>query len=504
MGLKRISLSEGEIRLLELLAPREGLVKVDEIPMEKSSTVALAHLLAQKGILEVIERQERFVRPTERGVHCLNKGLPEERLIRVLKKRGGRAVLKELTKTGVFESNTEISAAIGEARRLGLIEMRKSDGETLVELKKSPERLPLKEVLERAYQSAVKADEIDPKLLTLLKKRGLVKEERKVELGIRLTDLGRKVLTGEVKITREISALTKELIESGLWKEARLKEYDIKAKPPKVYPGKLQMYAEFLDEVREILVGLGFEEVKGPYVEAEFWNFDALFQPQDHPAREIHSSYILEYPQEANLRDLELVERVRRVHEDGWITGSTGWGYKWSFDIARRLVLRTQTTAVSARTIASRRRLPLKIFSIDHVFRPDVLDRTHSMDFHQCEGVVMDKGLNVKHLLGFLATLAMELGFKKDEIRFKPDYFPFTEPSVETLVKHERLGWIEVLGAGMFRPEVLAPFGIDSKEVGALAWGIGIGRLAMVRLGIEDIRDLHSRDLIFLREFGER
>lgn len=502
--MRNISLSEGEIRLLELLAPKEGVVKINEISMEKSSAIALAHLLAQKGILEVIEHPEIVVRLTGRGIRCVTLGLPEERLVKALEKRGGKIALKELFKTGLFESNVEMNAAIGEARRLGLIELRKSDGETLVNLIKLPEKLPLKEVLARVHRSKVRINEIDPNILSLLKKRGLIKEERYVELGVRLTDLGRRILTGEVKITREISALTKELIESGMWKEATLKKYDIRAKPPKVYPGKLQMYAEFLDEVREILIGLGFEEVKGPFVEAEFWNFDALFQPQDHPAREIHSSYILEYPKEANLRDLELVERVKRVHEDGWITGSTGWGYKWSFDVARRLVLRTQTTAVSARTIASRKELPLKIFSIDHVFRPDVLDRTHSMDFHQCEGVVMDKGLNVKHLLGFLATLAMELGFKRDEIRFKPDYFPFTEPSVETMVKHERLGWIEVLGAGLFRPEVLAPLGIDSKEVGALAWGIGIGRLAMARLGIEDIRDLHSRDLIFLREFGGR
>ncbi|RLG42383.1 MAG: phenylalanine--tRNA ligase subunit alpha [Thermoproteota archaeon] len=502
--MRSISLSEGEIRLLELLAPKEGVVKINEISMEKSSAIALAHLLAQKGILEVIKRPEIVVKLTERGIRCVTLGLPEERLVKALEKRGGKIPLKELFKTGLFESNMEINVAIGEARKLGLIELRKSDGETLVNLIKPPEKLPLKEVLTRVHRSKVRVDEVDPKTLSLLKKRGLVKEEKHVELGVKLTDLGRRILAGEVKIKREISALTKELIESGMWKEATLKRYDIKAKPPKVYPGKLQMYAEFLDEVREILIGLGFEEVKGPFVEAEFWNFDALFQPQDHPAREIHSSYILEYPKEANLRDLELVERVRRVHEDGWITGSTGWGYKWSFDIARRLVLRTQTTAVSARTIASRKELPLKIFSIDHVFRPDVLDRTHSMDFHQCEGVVMDRGLNVKHLLGFLATLAMELGFKRDEIRFKPDYFPFTEPSVETLVKHERLGWIEVLGAGLFRPEVLAPLGIDSKEVGALAWGIGIGRLAMARLGIEDIRDLHSRDLTFLREFGGR
>ncbi len=501
--MRSISLSEGEIRLLELLAPKEGLVKLEEISMEKSSAVALAHLLAEKRILEFVKRKRKVIKLTQRGIDCLNRGLPEERLLNLLRRRGGSIPIKEIAKSGVLEQE-EVGVAIGEAKRIGLIRMVGLGEERVVELVRSPETIPLKRALIKVHRSEVRPEELDSELLETMRRRGLVKEERILELGLRLTELGKKVLTGEVKVIREISALTKEHIESGLWKEARLKEYDVKAKPPKVYPGKLQMYAEFLDEVREILVGLGFEEVKGPFVEAEFWNFDVLFQAQDHPAREIHSSYILEYPKEANIKDTELVERVRRVHEDGWITRSTGWGYEWSFRLARRLILRSQTTAVSARTIAARREIPMKIFSIDHVFRPDVLDKTHSMDFYQCEGVVMDKGLNVKHLLGFLATLAMELGFKRDEIRFKPDYFPFTEPSVETLVKHERLGWIEVLGAGMFRPEVLEPLGIDSKEVGALAWGIGIGRLAMARLGIEDIRDLHSRDLTFLREFEYR
>ncbi|MCX8205570.1 MAG: phenylalanine--tRNA ligase subunit alpha, partial [Candidatus Nezhaarchaeota archaeon] len=214
---------------------------------------------------------------------------------------------------------------------------------------------------------------------------------------------------------------------------------------------------------------------------------------------EVHDSYKVSYPRApADLsRHRELVMKVARTHEDGWITGSKGWGYKWSFDIARRLILRSQTTAASARSLAEGLEVPSKIFAIDKVFRPEAPDRTHAVEFHQCEGVVLAEGMNVRHLMGFLAEFSKNLGF--NEIKFKPAYFPFTEPSVEAYVKHGELGWIEIAGSGLFRPEMLIPLGYEYPRVQALAWGIGIGRLAMIRLGLEDIRDLHSQSLEYLR-----
>jgi phenylalanyl-tRNA synthetase alpha chain len=240
---------------------------------------------------------------------------------------------------------------------------------------------------------------------------------------------------------------------------------------------------------------MGFEEYDGPYVEEEFWNFDLLFQAQDHPAREIHDSYILKKPKKGIIENAELMERVRKTHENGWITGSRGWKYKWNPDITRRLVLRTQTTAVSMRYLNEHKEPPIKMFCISKVFRPDVLDSKHAMEFTQLEGIIGDNKITLRHLLGLLKNFAKTLGL--GEVKFRPGYFPFTEPSVESFVKHPKLGWVEFVGAGMFRPEVLKPLAIKFPVI---AWGIGFDRLAMIRLGINDIRELYSKRLDLLRE----
>jgi len=497
---REVSVTEGELRRIRLLASRGGRADVDKIPMERSSALALASLLADKGLVLVERRTRKVLRLTERGKDAVNRGLPEERLLDLLRTSGGSIPLSRVRESDLFSDKAELDAALGEARRAGWISFRKSDGETIVELVSAPERSPLGEAL-RSVASGVQ--EIPAEAASRLRARGLVEEDEIAEFTLALTPLGVEVAHGRVPVVMEVAKLNRELIESGAWRKVRLKAYDVTLPPPTVYPGKSHPYVQFLEEVREILIGMGFEEVKSPIVEAEFWNFDVLFQAQDHPAREVHDSYALAYPATAPVPpDPDLVERVRRTHEDGWITGSKGWGYKWSFETAMRLMLRSQTTSASARTLASRKDLPLKIFVIDRVFRPEALDKTHSMEFHQCEGVVLAEGLNVRHLLGYLKEFANKLGF--EEVAFRPAYFPFTEPSVEAYVKHPEIGWIEIAGSGLFRPEVMIPLGYDYPKVQALAWGIGIGRLAMVRLGLDDIRDLHSQDLQFLREFPAR
>ena len=225
------------------------------------------------------------------------------------------------------------------------------------------------------------------------------------------------------------------------------------------------------------------------------WNFDVLFQPQDHPAREIHDSYQIKNPRYGFLKDKRLVEKVKKTHEYGWITGSKGWGYRWDADIARRLVMRSQTTAVSARFLSKHKKPPIKMFCVSRVFRPDVLDAKHAMEFYHCEGIVVDENLTFKHLLGMLSEIVKALDIGK--VEFKPGYFPFTEPSVEAFVYHPKIGWMEAAGEGLFRPEVTRPLGVKYP---VLAWGIGVDRLAMVKLGVDDIRELHSRRLDFLRE----
>lgn len=308
---------------------------------------------------------------------------------------------------------------------------------------------------------------------------------------------GEKIVESVQEI-REIAQLTPDLIKSGQWKQIPLKNYDINAPAPKIYPGKKQQYIQFMQDVKEKLVGLGFQEMEGPLTEVNFWNSDALFMPQDHPGRSLHDAFFLKKPVMGDLPDPNLVAKVKATHEGGWVTGSSGWGSEWKEDEAKKLMMRSHTTAVSARTLFEHGDRPGKYFCFGRNYRYDVIDAKHLAEFHQLEGIVIGENLNFKHLLGYMKEFAKMIGAR--DVKFKPSYFPYTEPSVEGYIMHPKLGWIEVLPGGIFRPEVVRPLGIEKCKV--LAWGIGIDRLAMVKLGINDIRELFTNDLKWSRETG--
>jgi phenylalanyl-tRNA synthetase alpha chain len=250
--------------------------------------------------------------------------------------------------------------------------------------------------------------------------------------------------------------------------------------------------------VKRKLVALGFREAMGPLVETTFINDDCLYMPQDHPAREIHDLYYLKRPSTASLEPWkDIVEKVAQTHENGWKTGSTGWSYKYSREEASKLVLRSHGTALSVRSMISKDlKIPGKYFAIARCFRPELLDRTHLTEFNQAEGIVLDPGLSLRNLLGVLEMFAREVA-GADKVRFKPDYFPFTEPSVELQAYKEGYGWMEFGGSGIFRPEVTEPLGI---KVPVIAWGLGIDRLYMMNQQIQDIRQLFTTDLEWIRQ----
>jgi phenylalanyl-tRNA synthetase, alpha subunit len=283
-----------------------------------------------------------------------------------------------------------------------------------------------------------------------------------------------------------ISNLTREMIVSGEWKKYKLRKYNVEAFPPYYTISKKHYFREFLEKVKDIMISLGFKEINTGYIEMEFYNFDLLFQPQDHPAREIHDSFAVEGL--GNIEDKELLSNVKEIHEKFW-------KYEWKQDITLRLMLRSQTTATTARVLASRPKAPQKLFTLGKVFRPDAIDATHLIEFHQLDGVIIDDNFTFRELLGVLKEIFYRLGIK--EIKFKPAYFPFTEPSVEAYGYLEKLGWVEMCGAGLLRPEILSSVGIDSI---AGAWGIGIERLAMSFLNISDIRLLYSNNIEYIRD----
>jgi phenylalanyl-tRNA synthetase alpha chain len=300
----------------------------------------------------------------------------------------------------------------------------------------------------------------------------------------------RKLLRSQGMTGEEIGALTPEILQEETWKGSAFRPYNVKTTPARVLLGRRNPYVEFIERLKDKLMSLGFEEFDGPLVETEFWNSDALFMPQFHAARDIHDVFYVKDPTHAREIEQPYLDNVAAAHENGWTTGSRGWRYGFDRDFTRRLILRSQGTVLSAKTLHTAK-VPGKYFGVVRCFRPDDVDATHSADFYQTEGIVLGEEVNLRTLLGLLKIFAVEVA-GAEEVKFVPGYFPFTEPSVEAHMKHPRLGWMELGGSGIFRPEVTAPMGID---VPVLAWGLGIDRMAMVSMGINDLRDLFTFDI---------
>jgi len=454
--------------------------------------------LESKGLIKTQRLSKYLVKLSDLGIKYLNEGLPEFKLLQVLVNLNSRGIkslrvdeLKEVSKL----SDDEFSASLGILRRFNVISISRNvvdvslDNAKIQEFSKYLE--DVKELLSRLNEGLI-VGSLDSKLQSI-KRRGFIVVDEIKELSVGLTDVALEAIRNNLIIAKDIvTVLTPELISSGGWKDVEFKEFDLSIEVPMVYPSRKHPYIEFLNYVRDIVVSMGFEEVKGPHLELEFWNFDVLYVPQYHPARTVTDVYFVKEGVQVRYDvDEEVMNIVKRVHEDGGPANSLGWGYRWDPNKALKLILRTHTTSVSMRTIYERGEGEYRCFSLDRVFRPDTPDPTHLMEFHQLEGIIVGKEVSFKHLLGFFKEFARRLGL--GDVIFKPAYFPFTEPSVEGYVKHPKLGWIEVFPGGMFRPEVLRPLKVVNCNVAA--WGIGIDRIAMMVLGIDDIRELYSNSL---------
>jgi phenylalanyl-tRNA synthetase alpha chain len=405
---------------------------------------------------------------TDEGRKYLKSGLPEKNLLEVLRKG---PIAFDRAKNSV----ENFSVAFQWAKKKGWVEVK--DGK--LRIVKEPPTMPEQEILRRVGEG----EDVSADIVEVLVKRNLVKA----------------VVKGEVDelVGKEVTNLTPQLLKTGLWKQVKFRPFNVEFVGKKMYGGKRQPYNQFLLEVRQKLAELGFREIHGRTITTEFWNFDALYQAQDHPSRDWTQTYSLKYPQYGDLPNKEIVDRVKATHENGWKTGSTGWGYKWDERKASRLMPVAHDTAISPITLASKGlEIPGKYFQIVRCYRPDVIDAKHGVEFNQMGGFVVSKDLNFKHLLGLLKQFVHEL-IGPYEVKFTTAYFPFTEPSCEISVKHPEMGWVESAGAGIFRPELTEPLGVDEPVI---AWGFGIDRLAMFKLGVNDIRNLFSSDLDWLRK----
>jgi phenylalanyl-tRNA synthetase alpha chain len=221
---------------------------------------------------------------------------------------------------------------------------------------------------------------------------------------------------------------------------------------------------------------------------------DVLFIPQDHPAREMQDTFYCKVPAKLPIQEKQLLEEIARVHENGGTTGSTGWGYKFSKTEGERALLRTHTTVNTIRYLYNHPQPPCKVFSLERVFRKENIDTTHLPEFYQIEGIIYEENTNFRQLIGILKEFYRRMGFEK--IRFRPGYFPYTEPSMEVEVFWNGK-WMELGGSGIFRPEVTEPIGVKNP---VLAWGLGLERIAMLRYELSDIRSLYISDLDWLQK----
>jgi phenylalanyl-tRNA synthetase alpha chain len=468
-----VDLTRNEKRLLIALeasrtAHPAGLAR--ELDMTEEAVIQHALRLRERGLADVEMKVQSRYRLTPEGEEYARKGLPERQLLESFE---SRIPLKELT------AHPLSSIAIGWMRRKGWVTIR--DG--MVE---KTGHAPAGE-----DETALRHPVPESKGIAELRKRGLVTEETLTIYQITLTRAGEEILQEGIDLTEEVEVLSRDLITSGRWQEVRLRRYSVETLPRRVYPGKVHPYRRLLDEMRQNLLQMGFTEIYGDIVQSSFWNFDALFQPQDHPAREMQDTFYLDI--------MEALpagwEAVRDTHEAGGKTSSTGWGGVWDRSKAERCVLRTHTTSLTIQHLARYPNPPVKAFCIGRVYRREAIDPTHLPEFEQLEGVVMDEGVNFRHLLGILREFYVRMGF--ENVRFRPGYFPYTEPSVEPEVWVDGLGWVELGGAGVFRKEVTAPCGIDHP---VLAWGLGVSRVAMLKMGLKDLRQLYRSDVEWVRD----
>jgi len=461
--------------------------------------------LSAKGLCAELGRETRTVfELTPLGREFAEKGTPEERILRQLSAKGPATLPELVAALGLQQK--DVGSAFGILSKEGVLAM---DAEKRVAAAgaASPRMAAIRGLLEKAASSGGVLEEAalaaaeKAAMGGIAKKRGAgdavfrAAERETVAYALApaaaeaTAELQAEGVTGD-----ELGAVTPEILEKGTWKTASFRPYNIKAPAARLLPGRRNPYVEFLEGVKDKLVGLGFEEFDGGLVETEFWNSDALFMPQFHSARDIHDVYHVAEPTKAKFIEEPYLSAIASTHENGGPTGSRGWRYDFDREFTKRLILRSQGTVLSARQLP-KAKVPGKYFGIVRCFRYDRVDATHLSDFYQTEGIVLGEEVNLRTLLGFLEMFAVEVAGAK-EVKYVPGYFPFTEPSVEVHIKHPVLGWFELGGSGIFRPEVTEPLGIKCP---VLAWGIGIDRMALMALGLNDLRELFSPDIESVR-----
>lgn len=455
--------------------------------------------LENKEIIKTRAETRETISLDANGLNYINSKLPERRFLESLTKE---ISLKEIQEKANL-TDEELTISIGILKKKAAIEFINNK----VKLTAAGQKLLGKESLEEKFLKKLPLDQKslsdeDKYAYEELKKRKLIIKTDVQKLRfVSLTDLYKKLSKEKIDLN-VIGSLTPELIKSGEWKNKKFRRYDLKINVPQIPRAKRHFVNQAINYARRIWLDMGFKEMQGDIINTSFWNFDALFVPQDHPAREMQDTFFIKNPSHGKIFNKELMKKIKETHENGWSTNSKGWQYSWNEEIAKRNLPRTHTTVLSSITLSklSEKDLPVKLFAIGRCYRNEALDWSHLFEFNQTEGIVIDENANLRHLMGYLREFANKMGYPK--LRFRPAYFPYTSNGLEGDVYdpiHKK--WIEFIAAGIFRPEVVKP--LLGKEIPVLAWGPGLDRMISASYGLKDIRDLYKNDIKQLREIKE-
>ena len=445
--------------------------KSEQTPEQLSESTELSIDQVRRGIewlrlkefANVIESSKVTVSLGRNGIDSLKNGLPERKLMDLIK--DGSKSFEEIRKT---LSGAGFNAAIANAKKNGWVNIEKTDSGSTISTKEKPVETPEEKLISLIGDKSIPEEKIENKLALkfLLQRPDYVLQNTEKSKIISLTERASQIDT----TLSDIGAI------------------DVEADAALVYAARTHPLKDTIDEIREIFVKLGFSEIQGALTQSSFWNFDALFTPQDHPARELQDTFYIENLKSQNQASSTQIKQVSKSH-------SQNWHYDWKLSESQKMVLRTHTTCVTIKYLAEQKPDEARIFSLGRVFRNEKVSYKHLVEFNQIEGIVIGNNTTLRDLMGIQKEFYKQLGLTK--IKFWPTFFPYTEPSLQTMVYNEKLGkWIELFGMGIFRPEVTKPLGIDKP---VLAWGGGIERIAMLKYELDDVREFYNNNLNWLR-----
>ena len=486
-----------EQKVLPLLVKHTALADlVDASGLSQVEVMRALQWMENKEIIKIKVESKELVSLEKNGKDYLKKGLPEKRFLIAIKDKP--LAMQDVMKIAGLDKE-ELNACIGMLKKKAAINFINKKIEITEQGKKLIDKESLEEkFLEKLSHGTINLAELGPEEKFAYdifnKRKDMVKTAFTKERITKLTDIGKKLAGMKIKPSDALDKLTPEMLKKGTWKGKKFRRYDVRINVPAINGGRKHFVNQAIDYAKRIWLDMGFTEMEGNMINTSFWNFDALFTAQDHPVRELQDTFYIKNPKEGKLPGAKIVKEVKEMHEHGGDLGSKGWMYKWSENDAKRNVLRTHTTVLSSNTMAKLKEedYPAKFFAIGKCFRNEALDWSHLFEFNQTEGIVIDPDANFRNLLGYLKEFFKKMGYPK--ARFRPAFFPYTEPSVEIDIFHPvHQKWLEFGGAGMLRPEVVKP--LLGKDIPVLAWGPGFDRIILEYYDITDIRDLYRNDL---------